>query len=48
MLYEPVNGLDPDGVRWIRRLTAEHLIVIGRGRLIADVQVDELIAKAVA
>lgn len=59
MLDEPVNGLDPDGIRWIRtllrslsaqgrtvfisshlmsemQLTADHLIVIGRGRLIAD------------
>jgi ABC-2 type transport system ATP-binding protein len=69
MLDEPVNGLDPDGVQWIRRLlrsladegrtvfvsshlmsemalTADQLIVIGRGRLIADVPVDELIAQA--
>ena len=61
MLDEPVNGLDPEGIRWIRNLlkelaaegrtvflsshlmsemalTAEHLIVIGRGRLIADVE----------
>ncbi len=59
MFDEPVNGLDPDGVRWIREflrqlaanghtvlvsshlmsemaLTADHLIVIGRGRLLAD------------
>ena len=59
MLDEPVNGLDPDGVRWIRtllrslaaegrtvfvsshlmsemELTADRLVVIGRGRLIAD------------
>jgi ABC-2 type transport system ATP-binding protein len=59
---EPVNGLDPDGVRWIRGLlsalagegrtvlvashlmsemaiTADHVIVIGRGRLIADASV---------
>ena len=59
MLDEPVNGLDPDGILWIRNLlkelaaegrtvflsshlmsemeqTAEHLIVIGRGRIIAD------------
>jgi ABC-2 type transport system ATP-binding protein len=69
MLDEPVNGLDPDGVQWIRgllrgladegrtvfvsshlmsemALTAEHLVVIGRGRLIADVPVDDLIAQA--
>ncbi|MEV1146303.1 ATP-binding cassette domain-containing protein [Micromonospora sp. NPDC049799] len=69
MLDEPVNGLDPDGIRWIRDLlrglaaegrtvfvsshlmsemamTAEHLIVIGRGRLIADVSVAEFVAQA--
>jgi ABC-2 type transport system ATP-binding protein len=40
MLDEPVNGLDPDGIRWIR-----DLIVIGRGRLIADVSVDEFIRR---
>jgi ABC-2 type transport system ATP-binding protein len=62
---EPVNGLDPDGVRWIRELmrslaaegrtilisshlmtemelTADRLIIIGRGRLIADTSVREL------
>jgi len=62
---EPVNGLDPDGVRWIRdlmrslaaegrtvllsshlmtemALTADRLIIIGRGRLIADTSVREL------
>jgi ABC-2 type transport system ATP-binding protein len=66
MLDEPVNGLDPDGIRWIRdlmktlaaegrtvflsshlmsemALTADHLIVIGRGRLITDVSVAEFI-----
>ncbi|MFI6099968.1 ATP-binding cassette domain-containing protein [Lentzea sp. NPDC051213] len=60
VLDEPVNGLDPEGVRWIRNLlrgiaaegravlvsshlmsemalTADHLLVVGRGRLIADV-----------
>jgi ABC-2 type transport system ATP-binding protein len=64
VLDEPVNGLDPEGVLWIRNLlralaaegrtvflsshlmsemalTAEHLVVIGRGRLIADVSVRE-------
>ncbi|MDQ1072783.1 AAA family ATPase [Streptomyces canus] len=64
---EPVNGLDPEGVRWIRTLmkslaaegrtvllsshlisemalTADHLIVIGRGRLLADTSVGELTA----
>jgi ABC-2 type transport system ATP-binding protein len=67
VLDEPVNGLDPEGIRWIRRLmrsladegrtvllsshlitemeqTADHLLVIGRGRLIADVGVAELTA----
>jgi ABC-2 type transport system ATP-binding protein len=69
VLDEPVNGLDPEGIRWIRdllkslaargrtvfvsshlmsemALTAEHLIVIGRGRLIADTSVEEFIAGA--
>ena len=69
VLDEPVNGLDPEGVLWIRGLlrnlaaegrtillsshlmsemamTAEHLIVIGRGRLIADLTVEELTARA--
>jgi ABC-2 type transport system ATP-binding protein len=68
ILDEPVNGLDPDGIRWIRylmktlaaegrtvflsshlmsemALTADHLIVIGRGRLIADLSVDEFIRR---
>jgi ABC-2 type transport system ATP-binding protein len=65
MFDEPVNGLDADGVRWIRRLlrhlaadgrtvlvsshlmgemalTADHLIVIGRGRLLADTPTQSL------
>ncbi len=69
ILDEPVNGLDPEGVRWIRTLlrkladegrtvflsshlmsemalTADHLIVIGRGRLIRDMPMDEFIASA--
>jgi len=69
MFDEPVNGLDPEGIRWIRLLmrslaaegrtvfvsshlmsemehTADHLIVIGRGRLIADCPVAEFIADA--
>src|SRR5262245_39895233 len=67
MFDEPVNGLDPEGIRWIRGLlrslaaegravlvsshlmselqdTADHLIVIGRGRLIADTTVPALVA----
>jgi ABC-2 type transport system ATP-binding protein len=67
MFDEPVNGLDPDGVRWVRRLmrslaaegrtvfvsshlmsemhlTADQLVVIGKGRLIADAPVAEVIA----
>jgi ABC-2 type transport system ATP-binding protein len=70
MLFdEPVNGLDPEGIRWIRNLlrsfaaegrtvlisshlmsemalTADHLIVIGRGRLIADTSVEAFIAQS--
>jgi ABC-2 type transport system ATP-binding protein len=69
ILDEPVNGLDTEGIRWIRSLlrglaaqgktvfvsshlmsemalTAQHLIVIGRGRLIADAGVEEFIAGA--
>ncbi|MBF6248245.1 ATP-binding cassette domain-containing protein [Nocardia elegans] len=66
---EPVNGLDPEGILWIRRFmqrlasegrtvlvsshllsemaqTAEHLIVIGRGKLIADTPTKEFIERA--
>jgi ABC-2 type transport system ATP-binding protein len=69
ILDEPVNGLDPQGILWIRNLlrslaaegrtvfvsshlmsemalTAEHLIVIGRGRLIADTSVQGFIDSA--
>ena len=69
MLDEPVNGLDPEGILWVRNLlkglaaegrtvfvsshlmsemalTAEHLIVIGRGELIADIGVQELVRGA--
>jgi ABC-2 type transport system ATP-binding protein len=69
MLDEPVNGLDPEGVVWIRGFlrslaaegravfvashlmselegTADHLVVIGRGRLIADTSVAELLGSA--
>jgi ABC-2 type transport system ATP-binding protein len=68
ILDEPVNGLDPDGVIWIRTLlktlaaegrtvlisshlmsemavTADHLLIIGRGRLLADTPVQDLIAR---
>lgn len=71
ILDEPINGLDPEGVRWVRNLlkalaaegrtvflsshvmselalTAEHVIVVGNGRLIADVDVAELLAGAPA
>jgi ABC-2 type transport system ATP-binding protein len=69
LLDEPVNGLDPEGIRWIRGLLrgfadegrtvlvsshlisemsmmADHLIVIGRGRLLSDTPVEELSASA--
>jgi ABC-2 type transport system ATP-binding protein len=69
LLDEPVNGLDPEGVLWVRNLmkylagegrtifvsshlmnemavTADHLIVIGRGRLIADAQTQDVIARS--
>ena len=70
MFDEPVNGLDPEGIVWIRTmlkslaaegrtvfvsshlmsemaLTAEHLIVIGKGKLIADTSVDDFIQRSV-
>ena len=69
LLDEPSNGLDPEGIQWIRNLlkglaaegrtvfvsshlmsemalTADHLIVIGRGRLIADMGVEEFLRQA--
>jgi ABC-2 type transport system ATP-binding protein len=69
MFDEPVNGLDPEGILWIRNLmkalategrtvfvsshlmsemenTADHLIVIGRGRLIADCTMKDFVARA--
>src|SRR5919109_484550 len=69
MLDEPVNGLDPEGIHWMRSLlkglaadgrtvfvsshlmsemslTADHLIVIGRGRKIADTSTTEFLSQA--
>jgi ABC-2 type transport system ATP-binding protein len=69
LLDEPVNGLDPEGIQWVRRLlkslaaegrtvfvsshlmsemalTADHLIVIGRGKLIADTSVEDFVQRA--
>jgi ABC-2 type transport system ATP-binding protein len=69
MFDEPVNGLDPEGILWVRNLlkglaadgrtvlvsshlmsemaqTAEHLIVIGRGQLLADMSTDEFVRSA--
>ena len=69
VLDEPVNGLDPEGIKWIRELlrhlagqgrtifvsshlmsemalTADHLIVVGRGRLVADESVEAFISRA--
>jgi ABC-2 type transport system ATP-binding protein len=68
MFDEPINGLDPDGILWIRNLmkslasegrtvflsshlmsemaqTADHLLVIGRGRIIADASTDEFVNR---
>jgi ABC-2 type transport system ATP-binding protein len=69
VLDEPVNGLDPEGILWIRTLmrrladdgrtilvsshlmsemalTADHVLVIGRGRLIADSPITDLVAQS--
>jgi ABC-2 type transport system ATP-binding protein len=71
ILDEPSNGLDPEGIRWIRALlkdlaregrtvflsshlmsemalTADQVVVIGRGRLIADMSIAEIVARASA
>ncbi len=68
VLDEPVNGLDPEGIRWVRTLTrqlaaegrtvfvsshlmsemaltADHLVVIGRGRILADCSTADFIAE---
>ncbi len=69
MFDEPINGLDPEGILWVRNLltglaadgrtvfvsshlmsemaqTAEHLIVIGRGQLLADMSTEEFVRSA--
>ena len=69
ILDEPVNGLDPEGVRWVRTLmkdlaaegrtvllsshlmsemaqTADHLLVLGRGRILADGPIRDVISRA--
>ena len=69
VLDEPVNGLDPDGVVWVRRFlralaaegrtvflsshlmsemaqTADHLIILGRGRIVADAPTTDILAMA--
>lgn len=69
ILDEPVNGLDPDGVLWVRQLarhlaaqgrtvflsshlmsemalTADRVVVLGRGKVLADASIDELTARA--
>jgi ABC-2 type transport system ATP-binding protein len=71
VLDEPVNGLDPEGIRWVRNLarelagqgravlvsshlmsemslTADHLLVVGRGRMLADCSMSEFIADHAA
>jgi ABC-2 type transport system ATP-binding protein len=69
ILDEPVNGLDPEGVRWVREFTrylagqgrtvflsshlmsemaqtADHVVVLGRGRILADAPIGDIIAGA--
>jgi ABC-2 type transport system ATP-binding protein len=71
VLDEPVNGLDPEGIRWVRELlrqladegrtvlvsshlmsemedTADHLVILGRGRLRADLPMEELLGAHAA
>jgi ABC-2 type transport system ATP-binding protein len=71
VLDEPVNGLDPDGVRWIRLLlrslaeegrtvflsshlmsemaqTATRLVILGRGKLVAETSVEDFVGHAAA
>jgi ABC-2 type transport system ATP-binding protein len=71
VLDEPVNGLDPEGIRWVRNLarelaaqgrtvlvsshlmsemalTADHLLVVGRGRMLADCSMADFIADHAA
>ena len=71
VLDEPVNGLDPEGIRWVRNLarelaaqgrtvfvsshlmsemalTADHLVVVGRGKILADCSMSEFIADHAA
>jgi ABC-2 type transport system ATP-binding protein len=71
VLDEPVNGLDPEGIRWVRELlrqladegrtvlvsshlmsemedTADHLVILGRGRLLADLPMEELLGAHAA
>ncbi len=66
---EPVNGLDPDGIRWVRNLlkglakegrtvfvsshlmsemalTADEVVIIGKGKLISQISIDELLAQS--
>ncbi len=68
VLDEPVNGLDPEGIRWVRNLarqlagqgrtvfvsshlmsemalTADHLVVVGRGKILADCSMSDFIAR---
>jgi ABC-2 type transport system ATP-binding protein len=71
LLDEPVNGLDPEGIRWVRELlrdladegrtvlvsshlmsemedTADHLVIVGRGRLLADAPMHDLLGAHAA